>query len=203
MRSWRREAHSVALSAAFAAAIAVLLKGPVALALIGPAAMAWLALERPRVPIASWFLIPLVVAAVSLPWFVWANSATDGEFFRVFFWHHTIARFSGSSPLLASYPWWYYLPRFAVDFLPWTPALDRARRLGVRHAAMANGPALPLRVDRLHGHVRGPVDGAVQACRLPAAGYSFAAIAFGCAAEAWLGIAQPTRVPSGSRSGPS
>jgi 4-amino-4-deoxy-L-arabinose transferase-like glycosyltransferase len=116
------------LLAAVAAAVAVLLKGPVGLALIGPAAVVWLVVERrytgARLPVVSLLLGPLVVAAVALPWFIWANVATDGEFFRVFFWHHTIARFTGSSPQLATYPAWYYLPRFIVDFLPWTPLLN-------------------------------------------------------------------------------
>jgi 4-amino-4-deoxy-L-arabinose transferase-like glycosyltransferase len=117
--------------AALAAAVAVMSKGPVGLALICPAAAAWLLLEwltlprdeRPHLPMASLVMISGIVALVALPWFVWANRATDGEFFQVFFWHHTIARFTGSSPQLATHPWWYYVPRFAVDFLPWTPAL--------------------------------------------------------------------------------
>jgi len=111
------------LLAAVAAASAALLKGPVALALIVPAALAWIIIERPPVPNISWLMIPLVVAGVSLPWFLWANHITNGEFAREFFWHHTIARFAGTSPLLATHPWWYYLPRFALDFLPWTPML--------------------------------------------------------------------------------
>jgi len=172
--------------AAVAAAIAILLKGPVAVALIGPAAVAWLIVERPRVLRASWFLIPLLTALIALPWFLWANSATQGEFFRVFFWHHTIERYTGSSPLLASHPWWYYLPRFAVDFLPWTPLLIGltiwARRSGqwrldpcVRFALIAftvmfgvMSTARFKRADYL----------------LPA--YPFAALAIGCLAEAWL-----------------
>jgi 4-amino-4-deoxy-L-arabinose transferase-like glycosyltransferase len=175
------------LLAALAAAMAVLLKGPVALALIGPAAVAWLFVERFRVPRLSWFLIPLVVLAVALPWFVWANRATDGEFFRVFFLHHTIARYTGSSPLLASHPWWYYAPRFAVDFLPWTPFLaylvvwairsghwrtDQHFRLGLVAFAVMIAVLSTARFKRAD-------------YLLPA--YSFAAIAVGCAAEAWLG----------------
>ena len=183
------------LLAALAAAIAVLLKGPVALALIGPAAVAWLVVERPSVPRASWVLIPLVVAAIALPWFVWANRATDGEFFRVFFWHHTVARFAGSSPLLASYPWWYYLPRFAIDFLPWTPVLIALAVWAVRSGQWQTDPLLRF------GLVAFAVMFAVMSTArfkradylLPA--FPFAAIVVGCAAEAWVATRnQPRKV---------
>ena len=62
----------------------------------------------------------------ALPWFIWANQKTNGEFFRVFFWYHNVDRAMGSSSTLATYPLWYYVPRFAIDFLPWTPALIAA-----------------------------------------------------------------------------
>jgi 4-amino-4-deoxy-L-arabinose transferase-like glycosyltransferase len=174
------------LFAALAAGVAVLLKGPVALALIGPAAAALLVVERPRVRAASWLLIPLVVAAVALPWFVWANATTEGEFFRVFFLHHTVARFTGSSPLLASHPWWYYAPRFALDFLPWTPLLLGAAVWVVR-----------ARLWRADSHLRfAGVAFVVMVAVMSAArfkradyllpAYPFAAVAVGCVAEAWL-----------------
>jgi 4-amino-4-deoxy-L-arabinose transferase-like glycosyltransferase len=174
------------LLAALAAAAAVLLKGPVALALIGPAAFAWLLVERPRVPPTSWFLIPVVVAAVALPWFVWANYATNGEFLRVFFWHHTVARYAGSSPQLATYPWWYYLPRFAVDFLPWTPALAGLAFWAVRSGRWRADP-----VFRFALVTCAVMFAVLSTARFKRADYllplyPFAAIAAGCAAEAWL-----------------
>ena len=179
---------------AVAAASAVMLKGPVGLALIGPAAFAWLVFERwfqpreerPHVPLLSWFLIPLVTAAIALPWFVWANHATGGEFVRVFFWHHTIDRYTGESPQLASHPWWYYVPRFLVDFMPWTPVLNFlaiwSLRMGrwhhdslFRFATIAFVTIFTVlstahfkRADYL----------------LPA--FPFAALMLGCAAESWL-----------------
>jgi hypothetical protein len=173
----------------------VLLKGPVALALIGPAAVAWLLVERRhtpvRLPILSALLGPLVVAAVALPWFLWADAATDGEFLRVFFWHHNVARFTGSSPLLASHPAWYYLPRFAVDFLPWTPALVSLAVWGMRSGLWRRDPLFRL----------GLVCSAVMVAVLSAAkfkradyllpAYPFAAITLGCAAEAWLASRTP------------
>src|SRR5207248_10956443 len=159
---------------------------PVGLALVGSAAVAWLAVERPRVPVASWLLIPLVTAAVALPWFAWANEATGGEFLRVFFWYHTIARYTGGSPLLATHPPWYYLPRFAADFLPWTPFLVGLAVWAVRSGRWRGDPLFRF------GLVAFAAMFAVMSTArfkradylLPA--YPFAAVALGCAAEAWL-----------------
>lgn len=181
------------LLAAVAAAVAVLLKGPVALALIGPAALTWLVVERPRVPAVSWVMIPLVVAAVALPWFVWANRATDGEFFRVFFWHHTVARFAGTSPQLATHPFWYYLPRFAVDFLPWTLVFAGLVAWAVRSGQWRVDPAL--RFGLVAFAAMFVVLSTARFKRadylLPA--YPFAAIVLGCASERWLASRTLTR----------
>jgi 4-amino-4-deoxy-L-arabinose transferase-like glycosyltransferase len=108
---------------ALAAAAGVMLKGPIALALIGPVAVAFMLWERRRLPILSMAIGTVIVLALSAPWFLWVNQATQGEFFLVFFWHHNVERFTGASPTLASNPWWFYVPRFAADFLPWTPML--------------------------------------------------------------------------------
>jgi 4-amino-4-deoxy-L-arabinose transferase-like glycosyltransferase len=182
------------LLAAIAAAVAVLLKGPVGPALIGPTAILWLAVERltqsrserPRVPIASWFLIPIVVVAIAVPWFVWANKVTDGEFFRVFFWHHTVARYTGSSPLLASHPWWYYVPRFLVDFMPWTPLLNCLVVWVIRVGRWRTDPVF--RFSLIAFLAMFTILSSAHFKRsdylLPA--YPFAAIALGCAAESWL-----------------
>ncbi|MBA4189080.1 MAG: hypothetical protein C0467_13865 [Planctomycetaceae bacterium] len=178
------------LLSAVAAGVAVMLKGPVALALIGPAAVAWLVIERRytrvRLPISSAILGPLVVAAVAMPWFLWVNENTGGEFLRVFFWHHTIARYTGSSPLLATHPWWYYIPRFAVDFLPWTPALIGLVAWAFRSGYWRTDAAF--RFGIISFGVMVAVLSTAKFKRadylLPA--YPFAAIALGCVAEAWL-----------------
>lgn len=175
---------------AVAAGLAVLLKGPVALALIGPAAVVWLLVERRlsgvRLPVLSALLGPAVVFVVAAPWFLWVNASTDGEFFRVFFWHHTIARYAGTSPLLATHPWWYYAPRFAIDFLPWTPALIGLAVWAVRSGHW-RGDAL-FRFGAISAVVMIGVLSTAKFKRadylLPA--YPFAAVALGSAAEAWL-----------------
>ena len=172
----------------------MLLKGPVGLALIGSTAVAFLLVERflaapdarPRLPFSSAVLGVFVVAVVAGPWFVWANHATDGEFVRVFFWHHNVARFTGGSETLASHPWWFYGPRFALAFLPWTLALVPLALWAVRSGAW--------REDRLFrfGMVWLVVMVAVlSASRFKRADYLLpavpgAAIALACAAERWL-----------------
>ncbi len=181
------------LVSAVAAGFAVLLKGPVGLALIGSTAVAFLLVERflvapdarPRLPFSSAILGVIVVAVVAMPWFVWANDATDGEFVRVFFWHHNVARFTGGSEALASHPWWFYGPRFALAFLPWTLALVPLALWAVRSGAW--------REDRLFrfGVVWLVVMVVVlSASRFKRADYLLpafpgAAIALGCAAERW------------------
>jgi 4-amino-4-deoxy-L-arabinose transferase-like glycosyltransferase len=182
------------LLAAIAAAFAVLLKGPVGPALIGPAALIWLFSERliqnrddrPRVPIASWFLIPIVVAVISLPWFIWANKVTDGEFFRVFFWHHTIDRFTGNSPLLATHPWWYYIPRFIGDFMPWTPFLNFLAIWVLRTGQWRNDPVFRFALIGFTVMVTVLSTAHFKRADYLLPMYPFAAIALGCAAEAWL-----------------
>jgi 4-amino-4-deoxy-L-arabinose transferase-like glycosyltransferase len=110
-----------------ALAAGVLLKGPIGVVLPLTVVVVHCLVEgdwRPRVlhRLGVWWGVPLV-AALTLPWFLWANTATGGEFFRVFFWHHNVERGLGGSADLEEHPWWYYLPRFAFDFLPWTPLL--------------------------------------------------------------------------------
>ena len=194
------------LLSAIGAAIGVLLKGPIALALIGPTAVVWLIAERRWLPLSLILLGTVTVFALASPWFFWANDATHGEFFRVFFWHHNIERFAGTSPTLASHPWWYYAPRFAADFLPWTPALVF---LGVWYVRRSQSPARsvtkgsappvltrragekpdpPLRFGRVWFATMFVVLSTAQFKRadylLPL--FPGAAISLGCAAEAWL-----------------
>ncbi len=79
------------LLAYVALAAGLLLKGPVALALVLAALLPWLLLEprRSRVELLRrlepWWGLPLLVVLV-LPWLLWIDHATQGEFFRVFFY---------------------------------------------------------------------------------------------------------------------
>jgi hypothetical protein len=131
-----------------------------------------------------------VAIAIALPWYLWANAATGGEFFRVFFVYHHFNRAFGGAESLAGHPFWFYLPRFAGDFLPWTPLLIVAL-IARRWRADA---------DARFGIIWFAVMFAVLSCSrfkradylLPA--YPGAAIFLGCAIERWyLMRNQPTR----------
>jgi 4-amino-4-deoxy-L-arabinose transferase-like glycosyltransferase len=179
---------------AVAAAAAVVLKGPIGLALIGPTAVLFLQLKLTRrdgwafcgLPFSSIALGVTVALGLALPWFLWANSVTDGAFFRIFFLHHNVARFLGTSPTLATYPFWYYVPRFAIDFLPWTPALGLLGVWAIRSGRWRDDR--PLRLGLVWFAVMFAVLSAAKFKRadylLPA--FPGAAIALGCAAEGWL-----------------
>ena len=120
-----------------ATAVGVLLKGPIGIVLPAVVMSLHLLLElglpRPgrirgwiaaMTELGVWWGVPLV-AALTLPGFVWANRASGGEFFRVFLWHHNMERGFGGSNLRAN-PWWFYLPQFVGDFLPWSLLLPLA-----------------------------------------------------------------------------
>jgi 4-amino-4-deoxy-L-arabinose transferase-like glycosyltransferase len=115
--------HSLAwhFLAGLSVGIAMLLKGPIGIALFGCATGMWWLIEHRRVNWSGVVTLIATAACVGLPWFLWANRATEGELFRVFILHHNIARFSGTSSQLATHPWWFYIPRFTFDFLPWSP----------------------------------------------------------------------------------
>lgn len=185
-----------------AAGVAVLLKGPVAVALIGPVAGVWFMVERRYSKLTLTPTSVLVgagaAAVVSLPWFIWAHMVTAGEFTRVFFWHHTIARFTGSSPQLATHPVWYYLPRLAFDFLPWTPLGIVLVGWALRNRLWRHDPLFRL---GLIGWV--VIVGVLSMARfkradyvLPA--YPFAALTIAAAAEAWY---RGRSCPSAARRG--
>ena len=176
-----------------AVGIAVLLKGPIGLALVGPVAVAFLIVERIRLPLTTAILGTSIVALVAAPWFVWANRETGGEFVRVFFWHHNVARFMGESEALASHPWWYYGPRFAFAFLPWTLPLVPLAWWAVRAGVWRE--SRPFRFGVVWFLVMVAV---LSASRFKRADYLLpalpgAAIALGCAAQHWLASREQAR----------
>jgi 4-amino-4-deoxy-L-arabinose transferase-like glycosyltransferase len=126
------------LLAYLAVAAGLLLKGPIGAVLPAAAFGTHLLLRgelpapwRPRQWLGLvhryglWWGLPLVAALV-LPWYLWANAHTHGEFFRIFFWHHNVERGFDGSGGLRQHPWWFYGPQFALDFLPWSPLLPAA-----------------------------------------------------------------------------
>jgi hypothetical protein len=124
----------------------VLLKGPIAAVLPTavmivrltmehgfPGPRSWRAWRSALHDLGVWWGVPLA-ALVALPWFVWANRATNGELYRVFIWHHNIERGYGGSTLRSN-PWWFYLPQFVGDFLPWSLLLFPAVWWWIRRRA--------------------------------------------------------------------
>ncbi len=176
-------------------AFAILLKGPIGIAL--PAAVVgahllvsrelplpWRGREWGRLAheIGLWWGLPLVAALV-LPWFVWANAQTNGSFLSSFFWYHNVERALGGTDNMHPRPWYLYGVYLTTHFLPWSVLLplalwycwrnrdDTAARFG---AVWLLGMVFMLsfvrfkRADYL----------------LPA--FPGAALLIGCAAEGWL-----------------
>ena len=143
-------------------ALAIMLKGPIGLVLVlGVRVISQLGARSPqsetqadssgrRVGLVRRFvgpgfrwpiLEPALAILIALPWFLAVHVATDGEFTRVFFWYHHVNRAFGGAEALAAHPWWFYVPRLAADFMPWTPLAliaiwklprhDRAARFGL------------------------------------------------------------------------
>lgn len=133
-------------SAHLALAAGLLLKGPIAVVLVGAALLPWLVIERPAglfTLARRWGLLwglPLVALLV-LPWMFWLDAATDGAFFRVFFWEHNLERGLGTGRLRA-YPLWYYLPVLGVNFLPWSPLLLAGVILSVSRGWYRDDPVI-------------------------------------------------------------
>ena len=122
-----RAAVALLLAGYLAVAAGIMLKGPIGLILPASVIAAhrllewFLARRTSHSALGLWWGVPLI-AALTLPWFLWANAYTGGEFFQEFFWRHNVERGLGNGEL-RSHPWWLYLPYFANDFLPWSPLL--------------------------------------------------------------------------------
>jgi len=136
-----------AAAAGVALAAGILLKGPIAIVLPMFVQMLRSVHARWQVqPLGRAFLVRSAFAGLlgllfAMPIFVAIDRATQGEFFRVFIWYHNVDRALGDAPALSSYPFWYYIPRLAIDLLPWTPAFLAALLLFSYRSAF--------RVDRI------------------------------------------------------
>jgi 4-amino-4-deoxy-L-arabinose transferase-like glycosyltransferase len=179
-----------------AVSVGLLLKGPIAAVLPAVVGCAQLLSERARPNLALahrlglWWGVPLTLAA-ALPWYLWADARTDGEFFRVFFWHHNLDRGFGAEGGLAAHPWWFYGPRLFADLMPWSVLLPVAAwwlwRRGRADAEARFGAAWLLAVFALLSCMRFKRADYL----LPA--YPGAALLLGCAVEGWLREAQAAR----------
>jgi 4-amino-4-deoxy-L-arabinose transferase-like glycosyltransferase len=189
-----------------ALAAGALLKGPIAVVLPVAVIGVHLLVEREVTPwrwrqwlrlgsrLGLWWGVPLT-AALALPWFLWANAQTQGELFRVFFWHHNVERGFDGAGGLKEHPWWFYGPQFAFDFLPWSPLLPVAGWLLRRHGGWRQD------TEARFGAVWLLTILVVLSCaRFKRADYLLpafpeAALFLGCAAERWLRERQLLRAP--------
>ncbi|WP_347906107.1 lipid IV(A) 4-amino-4-deoxy-L-arabinosyltransferase [Pseudomonas purpurea] len=78
----------------------------------------------------------VVAIAVSLPWAL-AVHAQEPDYWRFFFWHEHIRRFSGDDAQHAS-PWWFYLPLLVGFSLPWVALLPVALKQAWQSRSHAN-----------------------------------------------------------------
>lgn len=135
------------MSAAFAAAMLIAMRGPLADARGNRAAtvrepvsagilLGLAVLAKGLVPLvlflpAVWFLRhrlrDLVViftsaAVVALPWYAAVTWSNGAAFLEEFFWKHHFARYV-SGALLHERPFWFYLPVLVAGLFPWSPFL--------------------------------------------------------------------------------
>lgn len=120
------------LVACLAAAAAVLLKGPIGLVLPGLVVIGWTMTPVTR-PLSApaWRALPwglLVVGGLVLPWYLVANSQTEGRFFEEFFWKHNWRRGLGGDEQLDGHvhPFWFYAVQLVLDGLPWSVLIPLA-----------------------------------------------------------------------------
>ncbi|MCS7045190.1 MAG: glycosyltransferase family 39 protein [Gemmataceae bacterium] len=136
-----------------AVAAGILLKGPIAAALVGIVLMVSRIADPRWCRVGStagtdglghpspwrWLGATVLIAALAAPWFVWANYATAGRLWDVFFVYHNFERGFGSATL-AAHPPWFYAVRLLVDTLPWSLAVPVAVALAWRRGWWRDDP---------------------------------------------------------------
>jgi 4-amino-4-deoxy-L-arabinose transferase-like glycosyltransferase len=118
-------------------ALAVLLKGPIGLVLPTTVVASWLLMEGELSPpwrirswltlahrLGLWWGLPLVLV-IAGPWFFWAAFQTDGALEQSL-WYHNVVRAVGGIEKMRARPLLFYIPRLAMDFLPWSVLLPVA-----------------------------------------------------------------------------
>ncbi len=190
-------------------AAAILLKGPIGLILPGVVVGSWVILEGELSPawrvrswlslahrLGLWWGIPLILALAG-PWFFWAASQTDGALGKSL-WYHNVVRAIGGTDGMRARPILFYIPRLAVDFLPWSVLLPFAVWYIFRSKCWRMDPEARFGLIWLVSIL------AVLSCvgfkradyLLPA--YPGAALFLGCVVERWFEtVRQPLRLATG------
>lgn len=138
--AWQGGSNIAAAACYLGLALGTLLKGPIAVVLCSAAismhgflelitraaGRGWWDALRGKFPLVSllWGLVPMSI--VVLGYFWWVDAQAGGQFGRVFFWYHNVARGLGEAEELEHHPWWFYLVRMAFDMFPWSLLLPLA-----------------------------------------------------------------------------
>ena len=191
------------LAAYLSVALAVLLKGPIGLVLPVAVAAIWLLTEG-ELPLpwrihswlnlahrlGLWWGLPLIFV-IAGPWFFWAAFQTDGALEQSL-WYHNVVRAVGGTEKMRARPLLFYIPRLAMDFLPWSVLLPLAIWYVFRQQGWRKDPEARFGLVWLISMT------AMLSCvgfkradyLLPA--YPGAALFLGCVGERWL---QAVRYP--------
>lgn len=130
-------------------AAGLMLKGPIAIVLVGLVLGPFLLYQawRDRISLRSILLstvwgLPLV-AVLILPWVLWVNAVTEGQFIQEFFIKHNMQRGFGGDEQLDGHihSWYFYLLRLWLDTAPWSLLLPAALYTWY---ALLKRPMLPL-----------------------------------------------------------
>ena len=82
-------------------------------------------------------------ALVCVPWAL-AIHVREPDYWRFFFWHEHIRRFSSDNAQHAR-AWWFFLPIMLVACLPWAALLPaKSYRMVVNHFQASGGDGYPL-----------------------------------------------------------
>lgn len=134
------------LSAGIAIGFALLLKGPIGIVMPMFVSVCMFAFQRLlKVRCTCLWKSAFIGLVIAAPWFIYVGFETDWEYWRVFFWHHNVARAAGTADELARHPMWFYPLRWIIDWLPWSPMLFAAivhcvwRRESRRDSTMTTG----------------------------------------------------------------
>lgn len=104
-----------------AAGLSVMTKGPAGIVLIGLVILVFLAFKK---DLKSLFkpihlLGLLLFLAISVPWFLLVQRATNGVFFNEFFLHQNLERAAGKD-FGHNFPIYSYIPIYFITFAPWS-----------------------------------------------------------------------------------
>jgi hypothetical protein len=134
--------------------------------------------------------LPLIFV-IAAPWFFWAAFQTDGALEQSL-WYHNVVRAVGGAEKMRARPLLFYIPRLAMDFMPWSVLLSLAIWYVFRRQWWQKDPEARFGLVWLISMM------AVLSCvgfkradyLLPA--YPGAALFLGCVGERWL---QAVRYP--------